>query len=269
MRRGTIGFIASGCVLTGVFLIAVNLFTDSSLLWSFYSAVLLLFPVFWLLRRGMEQKLYVLFVSFLLTALFFIQNMIETPNYLWILYLLAPLAMGPIMMFFGTKSLTKTFSVFSGFALIGYYIALNLFYEPRYPWSIFITFAVLWWPLSLFFARRPKILAIAGSALISIFLIVVNFVTSPHINWAINPVCATLWWPLSMWLARKPMAYAVSGSVLVIAYFSAINAIYSPQVLWAAYPIFAILWWPLSVYYFVCRPKRSHGIFSEPKAKRI
>ncbi|TGA98108.1 hypothetical protein E4665_09130 [Sporolactobacillus shoreae] len=269
MRRGTIGFIASGCVLTGVFLIAVNLFTDTSLLWSVYCTVILLSPVFWLLRKGMVQKLYVLIMSLLLMLLFFIQNIIETPHYLWVIYLIAPLVTGPVMMFFGKKSLTRKFAVIGGLSLISYYIGLNVFFEPRFPWSIFTTFALLWWPFALLLAHRPKTLAIAGSVLIGIFLTVVNLITSPQIIWAINPIFAILWWPLSIWLARNTMVYAVSGSVLVIAYFSAINSIYSPQVLWAVYPIFAVLWWPLSVYYFADRRERSHHRLPEPELKKI
>jgi len=43
------------------------------------------------------------------------------------------------------------FSVFGSMLLIGLFIFINFYYSPNTIWFVYPMFAVLWWPLSLFF----------------------------------------------------------------------------------------------------------------------
>jgi len=73
--------------------------------------------------------------------------------------------------------------------------------SPQYPWAIYPAFAVMWWPISLFFAKKRNYfgLSVAGGAIIIIFSIIVNIVSTPTIIWAVYPIFLVLWWPLSMY----------------------------------------------------------------------
>lgn len=43
------------------------------------------------------------------------------------------------------------FSVFGSLLIISPAVFINLYYSPQYIWFLYPAFAVIWWPLSLFF----------------------------------------------------------------------------------------------------------------------
>lgn len=254
MNRALRDFIAIGCVMTGVFLLAVNLFTGVTSFWAIYPVALLLCPLAWLLTG--DQKTRSIIASGLFLTLCIIQNIVETPEYLWFVYLLPVAVAWPIVVCAGKAALKPVFAYLASFSLMGCYVLLNIYFEPRFIWCIFPTFALLWWPIGITFGRHPHQLSIIGSGLIIIFFAAVNRITSPDCFWAIHPIFAVLWWPMSLFLAKKPFLFAMTGAGVTILYFSSVNYLVSPQHLWAVYPAFAVSWWPLSVYYFVHRLRR-------------
>lgn len=256
MDKTTTHFIFAGAVLTVTFLVCVNVTTGADHFWSFYPSAFLLLggvSVFW---RRLGTKVVALLLSAVFLALCLLYNFVETPDYFWVPYALAPAVLWPLAAFLGERSLTRAFAICASSAIAGYYVALNVFYEPRFPWSIFIVFSLCWWPLSLFLAKKPRFFATVGALLITIFFIVLNGVTTPAIFWAIHPIFAAACWPLSLYLWRKPLAFAIGGAALSIVYLSCVNATATPATLWAVYPTFALLWWPLAVYFFVHRPRK-------------
>ncbi|MET1249775.1 hypothetical protein ABWW58_13435 [Sporolactobacillus sp. STCC-11] len=252
MNRSLREFIALGSIMTGIFLLTVNLFTGVSSFWAIYPVALLLCPLVWVLTN--DKKKGSIVTSSLFVAFCIIQNLLETPHYFWVVYLL-PLAVAwPTIVCAGMAALRRSFSYYVSVSVIMYYVMLNIFFEPRFPWCIFPIFALVWWPLSISLASRPRMLGVLGAGWTIIFFAVLNMITTPDLLWAIHPIFVTIWWPLSVYLAKKPFRFAVVGAVLTITYFSIINYMLTPDQLWAVYPAFAIVWWPLSVYYFVKRP---------------
>ncbi|GGL47417.1 hypothetical protein [Sporolactobacillus putidus] len=197
-NNGLLGFIALGSMMTAVFLIAVNLVTGFSHFWAIYPSAFLMCPFVLLFYHDKGLKFFSLIISLVFTGLCAFQNFMETPGYPWILYVLAPAVLGPLMVFLGRRSLTRKFASAAASGLISYYLALNIFFESGYPWAIFTTFAFLWWPLSLFLARKPLTFASVGSGLIILFFSVLNEMTTPETIWAIYPVFLVAWWPLSI-----------------------------------------------------------------------
>ncbi len=127
-------------------------------------------------------------------------------------------------------------------------ILINLLTTPRILWSFIPAFAVLWWPLAIFFGDNKKALSIAGSAHIILFLAGINLIFSPRVNWAFIPCFAVLWWPIAIFLGRKNKALSIIGSLHIIALIIGINAIFSPGYQWAMFVIFPIIWWPISIF---------------------
>lgn len=248
MNRSLREFIAMGCIMTGIFLLVVNLFTGVSSFWAIYPVASLLCPLVWVLTN--DRKKGSMAASGMFLAFCIVQNWVETPHYFWAVYLL-PLAVAwPTIVCAGKAALSRSFSYFVTVPLIMYYVVLNIYFEPRFLWCIFPIFALVWWPLSLNFASRPRLLGMLGAGWIIIFFAVLNMITTPDLFWAIHPIFAIIWWPLSVYWAKNPFRFAVIGAIITIAYFSIINCMLSPDQLWAVYPAFAIIWWPLSVYYF-------------------
>ena len=145
------------------------------------------------------------------------------------------------------------FGAISSLLIIAFFFITNYLTSWSHPWFIYPTFAVIWWPLSLYFAgnKNFKAFSVAGSILISVFFILVNVITSPGYFWCIYPIFAVLWWPLSMILrgAKQYKFYSIIMSILTIGFFLIVNLISSSNTIWFFYPSFTVILWPLSIYF--------------------
>jgi hypothetical protein len=131
-------------------------------------------------------------------------NFLESPEYLW-----APLAYFPALMWPAGVLLSKHLRKL-GVALCGciagitYYVAMNIWLFPGFPWAVFVAFALIWWPLVVALAKPGHALSfsLAGSLLVVAFFITTNIITTPDVVWAVYPIFAVSWWPLSVYYFR-------------------------------------------------------------------
>jgi len=158
------------------------------------------------------------------------------------------------------KNKALGFSMVGSSVIIAFMVFVNYTTSPGFPWFIFPVFAVLWWPLGVFFARNrnPVAFSIIGTLLISALMVITNLVTSPGFLWFVFPVFAVLWWPLSVIFSKNTKVFPVVSSVLIIGFFLIVNIFTSFSHPWFIYPAFAVIWWPLAV--LVGRGK--HKLFS-------
>lgn len=147
------------------------------------------------------------------------------------------------------KNRALGFSIIGSLVIIAFMIFINYTTSPGFPWFIYPTFAVLWWPIGVFFSKRGSALgfAVIGSILITSLMVITNLITSPGFLWFIFPVFAVLWWPVSIFLGRKPKAFSITGSIMIIGLFLLTYFITSSGHPWFIYPAFAVLWWPMAV----------------------
>lgn len=211
MKKPDIGFATAGSVMSILFFMIVNYSTSPNHIWFIYpSFPLLLWPVsLYLIKKGKHIQ-HALFASLVIIFFFITINYIQTPGHPWFLYASFPIIWWPIFLFLGKRAKTMTVASLGSIVTILYYCYLNVIISPPYPWVIYPAFAVLWWPLTLYFGRKKKYfeLSVSGSLLIIIFFISVNVVSSPQTVWAVYPIFLVLWWPLSMYyfiLKRKPL----------------------------------------------------------------
>lgn len=202
MKKYEWRFVAAGSVLTIIFLIVVNFITGAQYPWFIYPTLMLLLLPFGLYSI-MEKKhtLFSLVGSFVILAYLVTENLIQTPEYPWFLYTAAPIVLWPILMILGKRNRNMAVAITTSVMFILYYAMLNVFLEPTYPWAIFPAFTILWWPLSLYHAKRKSYFAfsIHAAIFISLFFISVNVFFSPAEVWAVYPIFAVLWWPLTMY----------------------------------------------------------------------
>jgi len=97
------------------------------------------------------------------------------------------------------------FALFSAATGILYYGILNILLSPVYVWFIYPAFALLWWPLAIYYAktRKPVLFAVLGCLITIAFLVGINLITSPDVVWSVFPIFVLLWWPLSMIFIKK------------------------------------------------------------------
>ena len=155
------------------------------------------------------------------------------------------------------------FSIAGSLVIILFLAFLNFFTGSRFPWFIFPTYAILWWPISIFFVgkRSMKMFSLVGSFITIALLFLVNYVTSWNYPWFLFPSFAILWWPLAMFFGYKnPKAFSIIASLVIIAFCVVTNYVMSPSVIWFYYPLFAVVWWPLSMFFAQSRKMKTFSI---------
>ncbi|MFM1651582.1 hypothetical protein ACI7RC_05725 [Brevibacillus sp. B_LB10_24] len=202
MDKYTIGFILAGCLMSIIFLVVANFLTSPDFIWFLYPGfTLLLLVMSWIFIKQRKHKLHSVLCSLLIIMFLFVINCLYSPGHPWFLYAIFPLVWWPASVLSGKKAKTLPFACIASLCTIVYYSILNIYISPPYPWAIYPAYAVLWWPLALYYAQKRNYfgLSISASILTILFFITVNLVSSPGTIWAIYPIFLILWWPLSMY----------------------------------------------------------------------
>ncbi|MEK5174148.1 hypothetical protein NST63_13180 [Heyndrickxia sp. FSL W8-0496] len=202
MQKQDIIFAWLGSILCILFFLVVNYLTNPDYLWFIYPTFfILLWPISMYSIRHKNLKLHSLFTSVILILFFITINYVHSPFHPWFLYAIYPILWWPTLMFMEKGRKTVSLAIIGSLMTIVYYSFLNATISPQYPWAIYPSFVVLWWPLALFYAKKKEYykFSIAASILIILFFIVVNTVSSPNTIWAVYPIFIILWWPLSMY----------------------------------------------------------------------
>lgn len=202
MKKFDIGFATTGAIMTIIFLLLVNYLTSPGYPWFLYPFFVLLLSIvgIYCSKKGKHKLLSILYSAILIVFLI-TENVLYSPGYPWFLYAIFPILWWPILVCLGEWAKMMTIAWSGSISVILYYLILNTFLSPGYPWVIYPAFAVLWWPLSLYHAQKRTYFkfSLHASFLLIVFFSVVNFISSPHTIWAVFPIFCVLWWPLSMY----------------------------------------------------------------------
>lgn len=162
------------------------------------------------------------------------------------------------------KNTTFSFAVAGSIMTILFLAFINYTTSKGYLWFIYPTFAILWWPLSIFFAARGKVksFAVAGSLLLIGFLITINYMFSPIYPWFLFTLMPVLWWPVTMLLGRRAasLSYAIVSFITAILYYGAINILLSPAHPWIIYVAFGMIWWPMTLFFILRKQQFAYSI---------
>ena len=244
-------FSIAGALLTIAYLIGCNLLS-TSYPWALYAC----FPVIgWPLSMVLGKRLgaftFSVVGSISALAWYGVLNLRLEPSSPWIIFVAFPLLWWPLSVYFSGRHRPHIYAVVMSALSIVFFIAVNIIYSPGAVWAFYPAFALLWWPMTLLFARKKawRAYSIAASLLTIIFLAAVNMITSPGFLWCVFPALAILWWPLAMVFKgrHKPFGFSLAGAALAIATLLTVNLLTSPGFLWCVFPALSILWWPLAV----------------------
>jgi hypothetical protein len=154
------GYPLAAGALTITFLVAVNIITSPSFPWSAFPILGLLW---WPLAVGLAGRRKTLAFSvcgaLLAIATLVAINLITSPSFLWSVFVALAVLWWPSAVFFTKKKGAFGFSLTGSLLVIALLAAINLMTSPSFPWFIFAVFAVLWWPLSVYFyhVRRRRL----------------------------------------------------------------------------------------------------------------
>lgn len=189
-----------GTIIIIAFFCITNYFTSPAYPWFIYPVFAVLWwPLSLYFGHRHSIKRYSVLGAFILIAFLVINNYLFTPGYPWVLYAVCPILMWPVCIFLGRRGAELPIALLCSFAIIAYYVALNILISNAFPWAIFPAYAILWWPLAVFFAKHRRFMSFSflGFTLTLVFFITVNRITTPHQIWWIYPVFSMVWWPLS------------------------------------------------------------------------
>ena len=185
----------------------------------------------------------------LISILFFVFiNFSTGVRFPWFVFPAYAVLWWPLTTIFAGRYSMKVFSLIGSALTIALLVITNYLTSWGYPWFLFPSFAILWWPLGMFFGtKHGRILSVIGSIVIIVSLFVTNYVTSPAVIWFYYPAFAVIWWPLSVFLAgpRTIKAYSVVGALFLAAFFTLENLFKSPFCPWALLTYFPVLMWPV------------------------
>lgn len=156
----------------------------------------------------------------------------------------------PILTIFVGRHSVKALSLIGSLATIALLVIVNYLTSWSYPWFLYPSFAILWWPLSEFLGQKhSKSFSIAGTLVLTVFFLITNYISSPSYIWFYYPLFALIWWPLSVFLARPETikGYSILGAIILLAFFTLENRLRSPFCPWALFTYFPVLMWPAGV----------------------
>jgi hypothetical protein len=199
-RRIDAAFAAAGAAMTILFLLIVNLVTYREYLWFVYPSFAVLWWPISVIFAPRSPRVFSIAGSFIILVFLATINLMFSPFYLWVLYAVFPVVCWPVLVFLGRKAGRLPAAAAVSLLGVAYYALLNVFFAPGFPWFIFPTYALIWWPLAVLFGKKGRALSLSlsGTLWSILFFIVLNAVTTPNEIWAVFPIFALLWWPLSI-----------------------------------------------------------------------
>ncbi len=141
--------------LTGItYYMVLNIFMFAGHPWILY----LVLPLVWwpvtIMFGKATKKIAFLFISISVFMLYYsLLNIFVSPGYPWSLYLLYPYAWAAIGMYFGIRRKAFALSIAATLITAVFVSIMNLVLTPNTIWAVFPIFAILWWPLSLYFFK--------------------------------------------------------------------------------------------------------------------
>jgi hypothetical protein len=102
--------------------------------------------------------------------------------------------------------LSLAFSIWGAILISALFIFINFYYTPNVIWFVYPVFAVIWWPMTIFFHwfhnKNDMPVGFAYSVcnfiLIAGLMVFINMYYTPDIIWFVYPIFGVIWWPLAM-----------------------------------------------------------------------
>lgn len=113
-------------------------------------------PVSMALRRHIH-RVWFLLMSILVTVLYYgALNIFISSGHFWSVYIIYPALWAVLGMYFGNRREYLTLSIVGAILTIVFFVIVNYITTPNIIWAIYPSFAILWWPLSLYFYRERR-----------------------------------------------------------------------------------------------------------------
>ncbi|GKU81916.1 hypothetical protein [Niallia sp. NCCP-28] len=141
-----------GSLLLLIFFIAVNYIHTPDYPWFlFVLGPIALWPVLVFLGYKAKDLNTALIGSLSIIFYYFILNILLSPQYIWAIYIAFPVLWWPLAVYHVKKKTYFSFSVHASLLISLFFIIVNFINSPQIIWAVYPIFAVLWWPLSMYY----------------------------------------------------------------------------------------------------------------------
>lgn len=144
-------------IVTIFFLVAANYTNESDHPWFLYA----IFPIIlWVILAFLgknSKKLSVAFIGSASTILYYsVLNYYLSPGYPWAIYPAYVVLWWPILLYFIRAKKYFGLSLFGTLLTSIFFIVVSVVSTPNVIWEVYPIFAILWWPLSMYFYGAEK-----------------------------------------------------------------------------------------------------------------
>ena len=156
--RDSAGFAAINAILLAGYCVLLHrLLTPGAHAWYWYT----FFPLaWWVYESALGKKAFrprpMALGALAMLVYYAALNRFLSPAVPWIVFLAGPAAVALLASVFAGTGKRLAFSVWASGALIAYVWGINLLFTPHTIWAVYPTFALLWWPLSMWLYVRGK-----------------------------------------------------------------------------------------------------------------
>ena len=96
-----------------------------------------------------------------MSALLLTINLLYSPGVLWAVFPIFAVLWWPMSVFFAKRKAWFGYSMAGALLTSALLLAVNLMLSPGVLWAVFPIFALMWWPLSMYFFQYRKAKAVA------------------------------------------------------------------------------------------------------------
>ncbi|WP_088069875.1 hypothetical protein [Gottfriedia luciferensis] len=156
-KRSMKQFSFFGSIVILAYLLTENLVHSPDYLWFFYAAYpILCWPI--LMHLGSKARTFsiALIGSIITIAYYGLLNFIATPSYPWVIYPAFAVIWWPLSIYHANRKSYVAFSFSASILISIFFIYVNIISSPNTIWAVYPIFAVIWWPLSMYFYGYKK-----------------------------------------------------------------------------------------------------------------
>lgn len=140
-----------------ILLMVINLRETPDVLWVLYA----LYPlVFWPVFTAFGKKAYTMTAAVIgatTTIIYYaLLNIAFSPSYPWIIAIIFAVGWWPLSLYHAKHKNFFAFSIQASIWISAFVIGMNWAFSPSVIWAIYPIFAVVWWPISMYFFSAKR-----------------------------------------------------------------------------------------------------------------
>ncbi|WP_042150133.1 hypothetical protein [Paucisalibacillus sp. EB02] len=147
-----------GSFIILVFLIMENSIKTPGYPWVLYAAApIVLWPIISILGKRNANMFVASSISILFILYYVFLNINLAPSNPWAMFPAFVILWWPLTIYHIERKSSFAFSISAALFISLFFISVNIFYSPNAIWAIYPIFAVLWWPLSMYYFYYRKL----------------------------------------------------------------------------------------------------------------